>query len=174
MNLESNNTRSPKGSLLVVMFTIILICFVQALQAQEPPPRPITVTWTSQNLSFGAFYQGAVGGSVIINSAGSRSSTGDVVLLSMGYLFSAAVFNVVANPGTLISLLKPTTTLTDGSGHTLTLQIDETSPVSPFVTTVPVTSFTPVNVGGILYIGSPAVNPPGNYAGTFDLTFVQE
>jgi hypothetical protein len=159
---------------LLVLPVIILLTISQEAKAQEPPPRPISVTWTSQNLSFGAFYQGATGGSVIINSAGGRSSTGDVVLLSMGYLFSAAVFNVVANPGTVISLLKPTTTLTDGSGHLLTLQIDETSPVSPFVTTVPVTSVTPVYVGGILYIGSPAANPPGDYTGTFDMTFVQE
>ncbi len=162
-----------KRFLLVLPVITLLIAF-QGAKAQEPPPRPISVTWTSQNLSFGAFYQGALGGSVIINSAGGRSSTGDVILLSMGYLFSTALFNVVANPGTVISLLKPTSTLTDGSGHSLTLQIDETNPASPFVTTVPATDVTPVNIGGILIIGSPVVNPPGNYTGTFDMTFIQE
>lgn len=159
---------------LFVLPVIILLIVSQEVKAQEPPPRPISVTWTGQNLSFGAFYQGASGGSVIINSAGGRSFSGDVVLLNMGYLFTTALFNVVANPGTVISLLKPTSTLTDGSGHSLTLTIDETYPVSPFVTTLPLTSVTPVNIGGILYVGSSAANPPGNYTGTFDMTFIQE
>jgi hypothetical protein len=158
---------------LPLLLVLLFIILSREAIAQEPPPRPITVTWTNQNLSFGAFYQGAVGGTVIINSAGARSSTGDIVLLTLG-IFSATVFEVRGNPGTVVSYLKPTSTLTDGSGHSLTLQISDTSPASPFVLTVNYPVPTQIHIGGILTIGNQGVNPPGNYSGTFDMTFVQE
>ncbi len=158
---------------IIPLILVILLITFQKSNAQEPPPRPITVTWTNQNLSFGAFYQGAIGGTVIINSAGVRSSTGDIVLLTMG-LFSATIFEVTGNPGTVVSYIKPTSFLTDGSGHSLTLQISDTSPASPFVLTVNYPDPTLIHIGGILTIGNQVTNPPGNYSGTFDLTFVQE
>ncbi len=44
------------------------------------------------DLSFGAFYHGAVGGTVTISPSGARTSTGDIVLLGMGYsIFSVAL-----------------------------------------------------------------------------------
>ena len=150
---------------------ILLICPFSAV-SQEPPPRPVIAT-TVQNLAFGVFYQGVAGGSVTIDAAGTRTAGGSVVLLSSG-AFSVAVFNVRANPGTVISFLKPLSSLTDGSGNTMTLQIDDTNPSTPFVTTNPYSLPTPVSMGGILTVGSPAVNPPGNYSGTFDIIFIQE
>ena len=156
--------------LLLVLLFIILS---REAIAQEPPPRPITVTWTNQNLSFGAFYQGAAGGSVTITSAGSRSASGDIVLLSFG-VFSATIFEVTGNPGTVISYLKPTSNLIDGSGHSLTIEISDTDPDSPFVLTVNYPTPTQIHVGGILTVGNQATNPPGIYTGTFDMTFVQE
>ena len=158
---------------IILIFSILLFAASHVAIAQEPPPRPISVTWENQNLSFGSFYQGASGGSVIINSAGGRSVTGSVVPFGMG-AFSAALFEVVANPGTVISFLKPVSTLTDGIGHSLSLQIDDSNPVSPFVTNLPYPTGTQVYIGGILTIGTPAANPPGDYSGTFDITFVQE
>lgn len=146
--------------------------FTVEVKSQEPPPRPITAT-TVQNIAFGVFYQGLAGGTVTISSAGTRTAGGSVVLLSTG-AYSVAIFDVTANSGTVISFLKPVTTLTDGSGHSLSLQIDETNPSTPFVTTNPYTIPTQVSMGGILTIGSPAVNPPGNYSGTFEIIFIQE
>lgn len=143
---------------------------------QELPPRPIAVTVNlSQNLSFGAFYHGAGGGTVIIYPDGSRSATGDVVLLSMGYSFSTGLYDVVANPGTLVSILNgPNATLTGSGGGSMTLQIGNTDPVSPFIiTTIPPAS-TQLSIGGTLIVGTPIANPPGDYSGTFDVTFVQE
>lgn len=158
---------------IILMFSILLFASSNLAIAQEPPPRPILVTWKNQNLSFGSFYQGALGGSVIINSAGGRSVTGSVVAFGVGS-FSAALFEVVANPGTVISFLKPVSTLTDGSGHSMSFQIVDTDPASPFVTILPYGTGTPVNIGGILTVSTPAANPPGDYNGTFDITFVQE
>ncbi|MDX2443529.1 MAG: DUF4402 domain-containing protein [Bacteroidales bacterium] len=142
----------------------------------ELPPRPLSVTVNlSQNLSFGAFYHFNTGGSVIINSDGSRSSTGDVVLLNMGYTFSAGLYDLVGNPGTLVSILNgPDAILIGSNGGSMTLQIGDTEPTSPFIITTLSPASTQLRIGGTLIVGNPLANPPGNYNGTFDITFVQE
>ena len=159
-----------------VLVTILCLIFL-AIRAsgQEPPPRPITVTVTSQGLSFGTFTQGASGGTVTVTATGTRSATGDVVLLSLTPLHSAAMYEVVGNPGTLVSLLNgPDVFLPGSNGGSLQLTVGASEPVSPFViTTIPPVS-TLLYVGGTLTIGSPASNPPGSFSGTFDITFIQE
>jgi hypothetical protein len=108
---------------VVLMFSVSL-----ELKAQEPPPRPIRIDVTAQGLSFGAFYHGAVGGTVVILPSGSRSATGDVVLLGLGYPFSAALFQVHAHPGTVISILNgPDAVLTGIPSGTMTLHIGNTT-----------------------------------------------
>ncbi len=144
--------------------------------SQEPPPRPILVTAnTSQYLAFGAFYQGNSGGSVIIYSDGSRSRTGDVVLLGMGFNFSAGLYDIVGNRGTLISILDSSATLTGDNGGSMTLQISSvTNPPYPVIITTDPPASTQVSIGGTLIVGTPLANPPGNYSGIFSVTFVQE
>ena len=152
----------------------VLLTVSPAANAQEDPPRPPSITQTI-DLSFGAFYHGAVGGTVTINPDDSRSAIGDIVLLGMGYSFSSALYEILANPGTIISVLNgDDATLTGDNGGTLTLQIGDSDPASPFVTTVPYGVITYLNVGGTLIVGNSGVNPPGNYTGTFDITLVQE
>jgi hypothetical protein len=160
------------------IFFILLFSFIEGwsgLKAQEPPPRPIRVDPTAQVLSFGAFYEGSSGGSVIIDPSGSRSSTGDVVLLGLGYPFSPALFEVHAHPGTVISILNgPDAVLTGIPSGSMTLHIGSSIPGSPFVSTVHYNIAIPLYIGGTLTVGSPAANPPGNYSGTFEITFVRE
>jgi hypothetical protein len=145
------------------------------MKGQEPPPRPLSVTVTAQNLSFGAFSQGAVGGTVTIASDGSRSATGDIILLTLGYSFSTALYELVANPGTVVSLLNgPDVVLPGSNGGSITLHIGASDPVSPFVITTVPPAYTPLNVGGTLTIGNPLSNPPGDFSGMFDITFIQE
>ncbi|MCJ7449162.1 MAG: DUF4402 domain-containing protein [Bacteroidales bacterium] len=161
--------------ILKVLPVIFLFITPGQLNAQEDPPRPVQITVTAQILSFGAFYHGAVGGTVIIDPDDSRSATGDIVLLGMGYSFSSALYEILANPGTIISVLNgDDATLTGDNGGTLTLQIGDSDPLSPFVTTVPYGVITYLNVGGTLLVGNSGANPPGNYTGTFDITLVQE
>lgn len=139
-----------------------------------PPPRPITVT-SAQGLSFGTFYQGASGGTVTINSAGTRTSGGTVVVFTGA--FNAAVINVYSNPGTLFSFILPITgTLSDGSGHSLTIDVDvTTNPVSTFVNSSNnYATPTQIPIGGTLTIGAPAAAPPGTYTGTFNIIFVEQ
>jgi hypothetical protein len=158
---------------LVLPF-IILLTLSQVVTAQEPPPRPITIS-VMQSLAFGAFTQGATGGTVIISSGGIRSSTGDIVLLNLGYSFSTASYDVVANPGTVISIMNGSDAILPGSnGGSITLKIGGSSPVSPMVTTAVPPAATTITVGGTLTVGAPGGNPAGNYSGSFNITFIQE
>jgi len=156
---------------VIILPTVFLTCGTLITVAQEPPPRPIIASKT-QDLSFATFYQGGAGGTVTILANGTRIAGGSVILFGSGG--APAIFSIRANNGTVISFLKPTATLSDGSGHTLSLQISDTSPSTPFVTTNNWPTPTVVSMGGILTIGTPAANPPGNYSGTFAITFIKE
>ena len=154
---------------------LFLFALSSLLRAQEPPPRPVVVTVTAQTLSFGAFSHGAIGGTVTIDPSGIRTSTGDVILLSLGYPYSTTLYEIVANPGTIITLLNgPDVVLPGSGGGSITLSVGASDPVSPFVTTVSPPLPTYLNVGGTISIGNPASNPPGSYSGTYDITFVQQ
>lgn len=155
-------------------FVCLFLVYI-SVRAQEMPPRPITVTVnTSQNLSFGNFAQGALGGTVSVSSSGMRSWTGNIVLL-IGSSVSPALFDVVANPGTLITIVNGSdVSLNGNNGGTLTLHIGTSSTGSPFITAAARPSPTHVYIGGTLTVGNPGANPPGDYSGTFQVTFVQQ
>jgi hypothetical protein len=155
--------------------SIFLLLNFVSVSAQEMPPRPIIVTViTTQNLSFGNFAQGTLGGTVSVSSSGMRSWTGNIVLLNGGSV-SPALFDVVANPGTLITIVNGSDVLLNGSnGGTLTLHIGASSTGSPFTTTVARPTPTHVYIGGTITVGSSGANPPGDYSGTFQVTFVQQ
>jgi hypothetical protein len=162
------NCRGLSLTLLFLTLTLVSI-------AQEPPPRPVVVTPVPPGLGFGAFTQGAVGGTVTINSGGSRSSTGDVILLGLGIPFSTAAYRIVGNQGTVVSILNgPDVSLPGSGGGSMILHLGNTSPLSPFVITTIPPAFMLLYIGGTLTVGSPAANPPGNYSGTFNITFIQE
>lgn len=128
--------------------------------------------YTTQNLAFGAFYHGNTGGTVIISSDGSRSVTGDVVALNLGIQYFAAIFDIEAPPGSIVSILNgPAATLTGSNGGSMILNIGSSFPTSPFSTTVSPPSRTQVTIGGTLTIGNNATTPPGTYSGTFYITF---
>ncbi len=153
---------------------ILLLFLSQVIIAQEPPPRPVVVTVT-QNLAFGAFTTGITGGTVVISPLGSRSATGTVILFNLGYSFNAATYRLVANRGTLISILNGANVSLPGSnGGSMTLQIGASNPTSPFVITTIPPAYTTLNIGGTLTVGNLVSNPPGSYSGFFNVTFIQE
>lgn len=165
-----------KRKLAAVTTFLLLWAVSGVVMAQEPPPRPVVITFnSSQPLAFGAFSPGAGGGTVTVDPDGTRNSSGDIVLLSLGFAYTPAMFYVEANLGTVLSVLVgPPVTLTGSGGGTLTLQVAGSLPTSPFVTTLPWPQKTTVLVGGILTIGNILANPAGNYSGTFDITLVKE
>ena len=166
---------------IIRSWLVVCICSLSLVSyAQDPTdslpgdPGGIYVT-TYQHLKFGAFTQGASGGTVVISNTGSRSVTGTVVGLNLGITYYQAIINVEAPPGSLISITNgPDATLTGSNGGSITLHIGNSSPGSPFSTSIPPPGVTPVNIGGTLTVGNSTAAPPGAYSGTFYITFNQE
>jgi hypothetical protein len=159
-----------------IIFTLLLFLGANRARGQEPPPRPLSVYINPlQGLNFGAFFQGATGGSVIIYANGARSVTGDLVQASLGYPFSPAIFEVDADPGTRVSILNgPDVTLSGSNGGSIVLHIGSSDIGSSFITTAIPPSRTQLRIGGTLTVGSALANPSGAYSGTFQLIFMQE
>jgi hypothetical protein len=171
MKFLSNRLFAFNRLFVIIASIIFLFAFSQRSVAQEPPPRPLKITVT-QDLGFGAFTHGATGGTITINDSGIRSSTGTVIPLTLGYSFSAAAYQLVANPGTLVTLLNVTdVTLSGTFGGSMSLHI--VTPAHLVISTDP-PDYTLLNIGGTLTVGNTASNPPGTYSGTFDITFIQE
>lgn len=165
-----------KSGVRVVVWAMLILMAYSCANAQQQPPRPVTIYVNpSQGLIFGAFFQGISGGTVIIYPDGSRTVTGSIVQANLGYPFSPAIFEVDANPGTLISILNgPDVTLTGSNGGFLQLHVGASSTGSPFITTAVPPVRTLVRIGGTLIVGSPLANPAGSYSGSFSVTFIQE
>ena len=158
----------------VIFMTVFLamLLFQQEAKAQQKPPRPISVIVNPiDGLSFGSFYQGISGGSVTISEYGSRSASGDVILINSGSSVTAATFEVQALPGTMIHIVNGPDAILSWGGYSMTLKIGSALPGSSFITA---SNSTFVKIGGTLMVGSPSANPPGNYSGTFTVTFIQE
>ena len=176
--MMSNNLKiSVKNWLLFGIATVMLLFLSSVtLYAQEKPPRPVKIFVSpSQGLIFGAFSQTGSGGTVILSPTGSRSSTGNIILLNLGFTFSPAILEVDGEPGTLVTIVNgPDATLTGSGGGSITLHLGGANPASPFVATATSPSRTQIRVGGTLTVGSALASPPGNYNGTFNITFVQQ
>ena len=100
---------------LLIPFCILFVVLSGISRAQEKPPRPILAVSTSQGLQFGAFCTGAIGGTVTVTSGGVRSSTGSIILVSLGYAFTPAMFQVTGNIGTLVTIANGTDVSMTGS-----------------------------------------------------------
>lgn len=144
--------------------------------AQENPPIPVQVQVSiSQFLNFGAFIVGNAGGTVSVSYDGTRSWSGDIQLLAFGPTVSPALFDITANPGTIIHIQSPTNIPLSGSnGGTINLNIDSYSLGQTFITTVSPPATTPVYIGGTLTIGNITANPAGAYNGTVLVTFINQ
>ncbi|MBC7743678.1 MAG: DUF4402 domain-containing protein [Flavobacterium sp.] len=160
----------------LVISLLFVFCNQQITKAQQKPPRPISVTVNPvQGLIFGAFYQGVSGGTITIFSNGTRSVSGDIIQANMGFSFSPAIFEVEALPGTLISILNGSDVSLSGSnGGSMTLRLGNSNLGNSFISNALSPTTTQVTIGGILTIGNPLANPPGNYSGSFSVTFIQE
>lgn len=165
-----------RKSFLFLFSLTSLLAFSSHFQttAQEMPPRPIGL-YTIQTLNFGAFSLGLTGGTVTVYPSGSRSFTGDIILVTLGYLYFPAVFEIEGNPGSIVHFLAgPNVTLTSTSGGSLTLVLGASDPGDPIIITVAPPGRMLVRVGGTLLVGNPLANPPGSYTGSFMVMFIQE
>lgn len=166
-----------KQWLMVMLLSVISVCcFAQIDPTDTLPEDPAAISVnTVQNINFGAFTNGGAGGTLAISTNGSRSATGNIVPLNMGRAYFQAIFDVGAPMGSIIQILfGSNATLTGSNGGSMSMQISGSDPPSPFITVVSQPARTPVKIGGVLSIGSPAANPPGIYSGIFYITFNYE
>jgi len=136
----------------------------------------ISATQT-QAINFGTYYvNGNAGGTVTIGWDGTRSSTGDVVLLNIAPMAQPAIFEIKLAEGNAVSFnFAPTGMLTGSNGGSLIFDIGPTEKGvngSSFSVTNNSSFFIPFKVGGTLHIPANAIQ--GTYSGNFDITFQQE
>lgn len=163
--LKQNYLKSICVSLFLLLSHLVSV-------AQEPSVQFAVVTL--QDISFGAFFQGNSGGSIIVSSDGTRLLSGDIIEANIsGFSYFPAIFEVEADPGMLISILKGSDTSMFGSnGGSLGLQIGDSDTSFPII--APPLGRIQVIMGGILTVGNPQANPSGDYSGSFEVTFIQE
>lgn len=165
-----------KKNFFLLIFFSLLSTVLFKMEGQENPPIPITVeVRNAQGLNFGSFTVGNAGGNVIVSSTGGRSSDADIKLLNMGGSTHYAIFDVFANPGTLLQIQPVANTQLMGpAGSNVILSIDPFNDISTGQTFITTTNPHEVFVGGRLHIPNGNSGPPGSYSGTFTLTFIHE
>jgi hypothetical protein len=161
-----------KSLLLITgLFSIGTISFAQPIL----PPRTITVTAT-QALYFGTICVHGLGGTVTLGYDGSRSSTGNVVLLPTAPTATPAIFEIKLCQGrNVIISFDAFTMLSGDNGGSLKLDIGPTEKGingATFSTNEDCNFITPLRVGGTLHI--PDLALPGLYTGSFAITFNME
>jgi len=160
----------------LLFFAAILFCCPNLSFAQPTlPQRAVTVNAT-QAIHFGVFaVTGSMGGTVTVGWDGSRTSTGDIILLNNAPISQPAIFEVKLCEGrNVIITFNATTTLTGSSGS-LSLDIGPTEKGltgSNFQTNGNCDFTNLIRVGGTLTIPGTAL--PGTYSGNFEMTFNQE
>jgi hypothetical protein len=166
---------------VVLLFILIQLLFDGLVYSQPPlPTRTFTVN-SSQGLHFGTFCLqdiGSSGGTVTVGYDGSRTSTGEVMLLSAAPESQVAIYEISLCQGrSVIMTYPPTSILAGNNGGYITLNIGPTEK-GPSGTTLAGSSdcnfITQIRVGGTLIVGSNAANPGGTYTGSFSIIFNQQ
>jgi hypothetical protein len=171
-----NRVRNIRCLFMLLFSSMAVLSYGQGVPTDSLPGDPGALSvYNVQNMAFGAFSHGTIGGTVMISPSGTRSVTGSVTALNLGISYLQAIFEIEAPEGSIISILNgPNATLTGSNGGSMTLHLGTSSPGSPFINTVNAPARSPVSIGGTLTVGSSAANPPGTYSGTFYITFNQE
>jgi hypothetical protein len=169
----------PLSRIPLIILAQTLFGFV-AIAQPTLPPREVTVNST-QALHFGSFCLqniGSSGGTVTVDWQGTRTSTGQVILLETAPAYQAAIFEVNLCQGrNIVITYSATTILTGSNGGSLTLNIGPTEKGvsgTAFQVNTDCSFITQLRVGGTLTVGSNAANPGGNYTGSFSITFNQQ
>jgi hypothetical protein len=163
--------------LFLFFHTIVVPNLFSQIQeaAYSSPPNQMEVRVT-QPLSFGSFSPGFSGGDIIVSPYGNRTVTGTIVAFpDMTPL--PARFEVRLIPNRIVHIVLPTDatlTHTEGKGKMTVTNFTTDKPGNSFITTPGNPFINPVHIGATLKVQNSTVNPPGNYRGTFTVTFVQE
>ncbi|MEJ1223882.1 DUF4402 domain-containing protein [Sediminicola sp. 1XM1-17] len=154
---------------LVLSNWILCILLTSSLNAQ------IIGVETIQNFSFGMLTQQGSGGTLIMDSTGTITNTGNVYHLESYAPYHTALIDIEAYSGTNISIINQgPSTLTGSNGGSITFEIGETDPHIPFVVNTVSPNKTRLRLGGTLTVQDNVNSPPGTYSGSFLITFNYE
>lgn len=161
----------------VIIVALLFMLFFEKIYGQIPSIAPNRLqVYAAQELSFGSFFTGSSGGTVVISPQGSRSFTGTVVGMA-SFPGAPAVFDVRFIQGRMVHMVFPssaTLSRIGGGGDLLVTGFTSDKPGDSFITTAAHPFINPVSIGATLNVGSIAENQPGSYSGSFTVTFVRE
>ncbi|HYC03525.1 MAG TPA: DUF4402 domain-containing protein [Azospirillaceae bacterium] len=128
---------------------------------------PIAVT-TGTNLSFGGIIASASAGTVVIDAAGARSTTGGAT--ASGGTVSAASFNVTGAPSTAYNITLPASANISSGGDNMSVAFAAATHLTGGSTARTLTAggTDTFNLGGTVSVG--ANQAAGSYSGTFTMT----
>lgn len=152
---------------------IFFFCVNTSIAQFEKPQHSIT-TSVIQSINFGSFcINGNSGGTITVAFDGSRTSTGGIVLLSNAPIAMPAIYEIKLSQGRNVNITyNSKAMLTNNNGKKLLLDIgpsDKGINGSSFTVGSDDNFTTQLRLGGTLHI--PGTAPPGNYSGSFDITF---
>ncbi len=183
MNIQTINQGAMSAGIIHKKFrkgvlSILFLTLCASVTFAQPvlPQRTITV-YPSQGIHFGTFcLTSGAGGTVSVGWDGSRSTTGSVALLSIAPTAHPAIFEIKLCEGRTVNIdFQDQITLTGSNGGSLTLNLGPTEKGvnhSTFFTNSDCNFVTPLRMGGTLTVPGTAI--PGEYSGTFSITFNQE
>ncbi len=171
----------------ILFFSVLFLLSNSILKGQNnapPLPQRTATATVTQDLSFGDISLDATstGGTVTVDYTGSRSSTGGVYLLNLGYPVEQAILEFHLCPGRSVKVVfNPQVQLTHGS-YNMSMAIDRMRIGSTLITATGQSFFSNkgcndthyIEVGGTLTLGNLMANPPGEYIGSFSVTLAQE
>lgn len=131
----------------------------------------------TQAINFGAYcLTGKSGGTISVGWDGSRSSTGNIALLTMIPIAQPAIFEIKLCEGQYVCITyASTSTLSGSNGGSQTFDIGPTEKGisgSSFSINSDCNFIHSLRVGGTLHIPAGAI--PGIYSGMFEISFIQQ
>jgi len=166
--------RSPKGSISKKSLDVLKAgCFVLPLSfLPQPAMAMITIAISaSEVLHFGSFAVNGTG-TITINTAGARSSTGGITLIPGGGLESQGIVSISGSTGLAIDLSMSGTSFVISNGaDTMTVNnFNVVSDAGGVAETITLTT-TPqtFNIGARLNVAN-AAQPDGTYIGNYTIT----
>jgi hypothetical protein len=163
------------NSIYIKLLFLLLIFYPKVSYAQpQLPQRSVTVSST-QGISFGKFYDKGSGGDIIVDWQGIRTVTGGIVAPPSSVV-RPALFEIKLCQGRNITIsYSNSTVLTGDNGGIIQMDIGPTQKGNNGVTFAIENNcnfITILRVGGTLHILPNT--PPGNFVGSFDISFEQE
>jgi len=157
---------------LPLFCVLLFLAFFEPIGMKAQAPLRVNVV---QDLSFGSFVVGASGGTITITPEGTHTTTGTIVPLAISTV-APAIFEVL-KPGSSqkqVNIVFPASAYLTRSGGSERIVVNNFKSDKPSDSFLVSNVTQRVNVGATLTVQGLSTNPPGNYAGTFSVTFAYE